>query len=353
MKIWHHVLRPESLVYTIAKALSHGGHDVTVCAAKPGFRGRPPDEIERRVHMIPRVTVVSRDEADVPRLIDRLIVQAFPRPAESLQGIGILARRARKITLISAGDRSRSLRDAVKMQWLEARRLGLDLRKVDRVLYKDGCHPRDLARWFAPRSVVGFDVHSQYLQDPDLFRAIHARDWNPGALRPIRASFIGSKDPKARTRILDSIRPLFDAQARASPAVTRYKTMLWREYSDAVPDALAPEEFVRILSDCDFTLCPRGYSLLTHRPIEALLRGSIPVLAAGELDLYGFALEDGRNCIAVPEGGWAGAIRRIAEFAEHDVVRMRRNIHAMFERELDYDAIARLIRSRIGVDDRA
>ena len=351
MKIWHHALRPESLTYTIAKALSYGDHEITVSVARSRPNGLPTNEIERRVYEIPRVTIVSRQEVEIPHVIDRLIVQVFPRPADTLHGIRGLADRARRITLISAGDRSHSLRDAIKTQWLETRRLALNLRKVDRILYKDGYHPRDLLGWLASRSVVGFDAHSQYLQCADLFGAIHARDWRPESVRPIRVNFIGSRDPKTRTRILDDIRHLFKPTVAPPRSTVSEKTMLWREYSDAVPDALSPEAFVQILAECDFTLCPRGYSLITHRPIEALLRGSIPILATGELDLYGFALEDGKNCIAVPDGRWAEAIERISAIGEQEMIEMRRNVEAMFERDLVYRVLAARIRSRLGVDE--
>jgi hypothetical protein len=349
LNIWIHVLRPDSLTYTIAKALSHRGHESTVCVLNPAFGGRPPGRIEQQVYRIPRVSVVARAETRVPA-IDRLVVQVFPRPADSLPGIRALSSRARRITLITAGDRSRAQREATAIQWLEARRLGIDLRKVDRLLYKDGWHPRDLLRFLGSRQVVGFDVHSQFLQDDALFHAIHARDWDAEARRPIAANFIGSRDPQARTRILDSARTPFREQAESLPAMRPGKTMLWQEYSDAAPAALAPEAFVRILSNSDFTLCPRGYSLVTHRPIEALLRGSIPVVAADELDLYGFPLNDGRNCIAVPGGAWPEAMQRIARIGERALVEMRRNIAAMFESDLDYDALSRRICSRLGVE---
>lgn len=351
MKIWHHVLRPESLTYTIAKALSYGGHEVTVCAAKLGFNGKPPGEIERRVYEIPGVKVVSRDDAKIPSVIDRLIVQVFPRPADTLQGVGSLAKHARKITLISGGDRNRSFRDAAKIQWLEMRRFGLDLRKVDRLLYKDGYHSRDFLGWLAPRSVIGFDAHSQYLHDSNLFQNIHARDWRPESFRPIRANFIGSCDPKSRTSILDSIRHFADSRTTPSQSKLHGKTIMWREYSDAVPDALTPEEFVRTLTESDFSLSPRGYSLVTHRTIEALLRGSIPILALDELDLYGVDLQDGKNCIAVPDNKWPEAIERIDGIGEDELIWMRRNIHAMFDLELNYQALSARIRFRLGIID--
>jgi hypothetical protein len=83
--------------------------------------------------------------------------------------------------------------------------------------------------------------------------------------------------------------------------------------------------------------------------MEALLRGSIPVLAADQLDLYGIGLEDGVNCIGVPDGRWSETIERLKSIGEDAVVRMRKNIHAMLEDRLSYDAVARQIATRLGV----
>jgi hypothetical protein len=90
---------------------------------------------------------------------------------------------------------------------------------------------------------------------------------------------------------------------------------------------------------------------VTHRPLEAMLRGSIPVLAESETDLYGFDLVDSENCIAVPKGGWADAMRRLAAYPEAEIVRMRRNIHGMFEAHLCYESVARGIRTRLGIEE--
>ena len=129
------------------------------------------------------------------------------------------------------------------------------------------------------------------------------------------------------------------------------KPTFWHEYTNASPIGLEPKEFLRILSRSDFTLCPRGYSLVTHRPIEALLRGSIPVLSSNELDLYDIGLEDRNNCIGVPDGQWVESIRQLARIEERDLIRMRDNIRAMFDEDLSYDAMAKRLQSRVGVVD--
>jgi hypothetical protein len=127
--------------------------------------------------------------------------------------------------------------------------------------------------------------------------------------------------------------------------------MYWHEYPDAAPVGLDPREFLDVLSRSDFTLCPIGYSLVTHRPIEAMLRGSIPVISANELDLYGIEFKDGTNCIAVSGGDWPNAIQRLARIEENEIIGMRSNIYSMFDDRLNYEALSKRMRTRFGVTD--
>lgn len=351
MNVWHLVFRTDSLTYTVAKAMSWGGHDVFVWVVDVEQDHSVAGGIQKRLRDTPRVSIVARDESKLPSAIDRLIVQVFPRPMDSIRHVGLLARRARKIALVTAGDRSRSWPGAMKLQWLEARKFAPYASKIDRVHYKDGFYPRDLFGLFKGRQVVGFDVHSQYLHDEELFRAMHARDWIPGAQRPILVNFLGCRDPDARQRVLDLVRPYFSSAIDRSGSVATAKQMYWHDYPDAAPIGLEPREFMGVLSRSDFTMCPRGYSLVTHRPIEALLRGSIPVISAKELDLYDVELKDGTNCIAVHEEDWPNAIQRLARMEENEIVGMRRNIYATFESHLNYDALSRRMRARFGIAD--
>lgn len=347
MQLWYLVYRPESLTYTVCRALSEGGHGVSIWVADPEFGSRGETSIQKRVSGIAGVCVVGRDVARLPKTIDRLIVQTFPRPLDVVRQLPLLAPRARAISLISAGDRSRPRMDAARLQWLEARRLRGALAKVDRVLYKDGFHRVDLFGLLRHRDVVGFDVHSQFLSQPAERDAMHARDWLPQTDRPYLVNFLGSRDPQSRLAILDAVRHLFVSPAGDALGVRPGKRMFWCEYSDAEPGGLTPPQFVETLTQSDFTLCPRGYSLVTHRPLEALLRGSIPVLDAGELDLYGVDLVDGRTCIAVGDAGWVAALDRIKALRDDEVAAMRRHVHAM-RASLDYDQVAAGICRRLG-----
>ena len=351
MNIWHLVYRVDSLTYTVARALTEGDHAVNVWLVQPDQDYGLSEGIYRALLDTPGVGFVGRDEARLPSVIERLVIQSYPRPPESMREAPLLAGRARAITLISSGDRNRSARTALELQWLEARRVWRHIGKVDRVVYKDGFHRRDLFGSFKPRSNLGFDVHSQFLHDEELFRLMHAQDWDPDAPRPILVNFLGCRDPDIRERILKVFRATLQSAAQDPVATGFTKPAIWHEYSNASPIGLEPKEFLSILARSDYTLCPRGYSMVTHRPIEAMLRGSIPVLAAEEIDLYGIGLADRENCIAVPGGRWLESIHRLAETDERECVRMRRNIRRMFDSCLDYGALAGRVRANLGVAD--
>jgi hypothetical protein len=350
MNLWHLVFRTDSLTYTICRALRECGYEVAVWVVDPEFGVRPEDGIQRRLAATAGVRLVGRNVDELPAMIDRLLIQSFPRPFETVRDVPLLAQRAKSITLISAGDRSRRLSEALKLQRLEMRSLGRLWQRVDRVLYKDGPHRADLFALRRRRSVVGFDAHSQFLHDSTLFDLIHAEDWTPGTLRPLLANFLGSRDPASRGAVLDSVRHLFVAPS-GEPRVPRPgKAMSWHEYPDANPVGLPTKQFIDTLTRSDFTLCPRGYSLVTHRPIEALLRGSIPVLASDEADLYGFGLIDGVNCITVRAGRWAEAVERISELSDGKIVRLRENVRDLRTTVLDYRLLAARICDRLGVE---
>ena len=264
---------------------------------------------------------------------------------ESFQDIHSLAKRARHITLISAGDRSKYWRTAYKMQWKELRAFGKWINRIDRIVYKDGFHSFDLFALIKSRRVLGFDVHSGFMDEKVKFEYIQKHDWAIDSPRTYCINFIGSQDPDRRTRILDSIRPLFVEPGKTGAP----KQNIWHEFADEKPNALEPLEFVDILSNSDFTLCPPGYSLITHRLIESLLRGSIPILNADELDIYDLDLEDGVNCIAATSENWKATIERCYSLNENDLIRIRRNIHSLVKNRILYPVSSREMLQRLSI----
>jgi hypothetical protein len=351
MKLAHIVFRMDSLTYLIARALATAGHEVHVWITDPEFPHVDPYRFAERLRRIVGVSLHGAAASlDPLRRYDRLIVQMFPRPQHmwTCAALSALAAKSDRITLISAGDLSRHRRTAYWLQWRELRLLGKWIFRVDRVAYKDGYHGLDLFMLFKSRRVVGFDVHSWFMDDAVAFAAVQAQDWAVEASRPLRVNFMGSQDPQERKRILDVVRPLLTRGSIAGEKVAQ--TIFWHEYSDDKPAALGLPDFLNVLTRSDFTLCPPGYSLVTHRVVEALLRGSIPVLHARELPLYDLELEDGVNCIAVAPEAWLQAIDRCLQMTQAEVIAMRRNIQALAHKQLLYPESSRRMRARLGVE---
>lgn len=347
MTVYLLALYSESLTYTIAKALSYVGHQVIVCVADGPRDKQSRWSLSAKIATIPHATVVTDLAGTQPTRADWLIVQGHPLLMRHGEAFDRLAARADRITVVSAGDRSRAFSAAMKLQWRERLWYGRWFTKVRRIAYKDGPHRIDLLGLTRPRTVVGFDAHSMFLQDDALFRAIHADDWSAQTMRTVRINFVGSRDPDSRARILDSI------AHRISQSITtgNAQRVVWHVYSDAQPAALPPGDFLKILTDSDFTLAPRGYSLVTHRPVEALLRGSIPVLCRDELDLYGLKLADGVNCIAVEPNSWPAAIDRCLRMSNEHILEMRSNVAQLVPRDVRYPQLARGICQRLGLPD--
>jgi hypothetical protein len=350
MKICLLALWGDSLTYTIASALAYRGHEVGVKIADVERDCQSRWSLSRRIGAIPGVSFLGPGSSEPREGFAHLIVQGHPLLLKYRDLPNELAAGVQRVTAVSAGDRSRPRSLAMKIQLGECRWYGRWLRKVGRVAYKDGFYPVDLMGLFGSRRVVGFDAHSKFLGDRSLFDVLHARDWESETPRSVRANFLGSRDPQARSRILGSVEDFFLKSDGACTRAAAGQRMVWHVYSDAQPAALGPEGFLGVLSDSDFTLAPLGYSLVTHRPVEALLRGSIPVLDAAELDLYDLGLVDGVNCIAVQKGGWRAAMQRIVTMSEDQIVAMRRSIQSMLAERVDYPALARDISRRLGID---
>ena len=247
--------------------------------------------------------------------------------------------------MLSAGVRSKFWRTAYKLQWKELKAFKKWITRIDRIVYKDGFHYFDLYTLIKARRVLGFDVHSGFMDEKEKFDYIQKQDWEIEAPRKYCINFMGSQDPDRRTRVLDSIRPFFLESDKANAL----KKNIWREFSDEKPNALEPMEFVDILSNSDFTLCPPGYSLITHRLIESLLRGSIPILNEDELDIYDLDLKDGVNCIAAASENWEATIKRCFSLTENDLIKIRRNIHSLVKNRILYPVSSMEMLQRLSV----
>jgi hypothetical protein len=123
---------------------------------------------------------------------------------------------------------------------------------------------------------------------------------------------------------------------------------VWVEYGgpeSSGTNALDQNVYLDVLTDMDFCISPPGWGWYTHRTVEALVRGSIPILA--EPDVYNLDLRDGENCIVVRNGDWRGGTRRALDMRESEVVRMRTCVLALRENSLLPDIVAERFCSQV------
>lgn len=80
-----------------------------------------------------------------------------------------------------------------------------------------------------------------------------------------------------------------------------------------------------------FCLCLPGYTGITHRLLEAVLCGSIPVIQEEQILYYSLPLVDGVNSIFVKQGRWNDAIHRISKISNHERLCMQSAVVEMAE----------------------
>jgi hypothetical protein len=168
-------------------------------------------------------------------------------------------------------------------------------------------------------------IHPQFLVNAE-WRQSSFASINAEAVRQWRIGFLGNRQPPERMERLMQCR-------KALVGVDR---VYWHEYGgweSTGPRGIEPMEYMEVLSDMDFCISPPGWGRsFTHRTIEALARGSIPIIEDPEL--YGLELRDNDNCIIARPDDWGVAVRRALEMSEAEVRRMRRRVIMLRENYL-------------------
>ena len=175
---------------------------------------------------------------------------------------------------------------------------------------------------FQRRAFYSPHLHPQLFSDEPLNQVF--ADFNIMEARQYAIGFMGNKNPRERSTILAECRRAIE-QAKAQS--------FWIEYGDNEhQDALTPEQFISRLGEMDFCLCPTGWSRWTHRVVESLCRGAIPILQ--DAHLYGLDLQDSVNCIMVKNGDWYSSVKAALNLPIADLQNMRRNIIDLREKML-------------------
>ena len=175
---------------------------------------------------------------------------------------------------------------------------------------------------------IGFApyVHPHFLTNP-AWRKAAFEVVEPARTRKWRIGFMGNRHPPERARRLAQCKAVL-----SNLDVSSY----WNEYGspgETRGSSWGPMEYIQRLSDTDFCISPPGWGLCyTHRTIEALLRGSIPIIE--DPCLYDLPLQDSKNCLVAEADDWQRTIKRAINMPETEILRMRQNINELRENRL-------------------
>ena len=193
-------------------------------------------------------------------------------------------------------------------------------------------------------------IHPQFLTNADWMAAATA-PVRPQAYRRFRVGFLGNLQPPERSgqlaqchqALVDALVSIIGPDLEPSSS----KSAVWVIYGDgARSKGLDPRQYMAVLSDMDFCISPPGWGRnWTHRTVEALVRGAIPVLEDPEL--YDVGLKDGETCVLVRNGDWAEATRRALAIPDDEVIAMRCAALDLSQRNLTVERMAGRLRSQL------
>lgn len=205
--------------------------------------------------------------------------------------------------------------------------------------------PSDFRFGCLRRVIYTPSVHPQFLSEPLLRAAMFGAV--PGGIRRFKLAFLGNRQPPERSLRLEACLAALRAQeglaiaADGAPRGPGALQALWIEYDIAAGTrGLDPLAYVGALSETEFCLSPPGWGFnWTHRTIEAVVRGAIPVIEDPEL--YDLPFVDGVNCVVVGGADWALAVRRCLAFPPEQIARLRAGALRLREERLLPEVAAR------------
>lgn len=199
-------------------------------------------------------------------------------------------------------------------------------------------------------------AHPQFLVNAEwkkkLFQPVDKID----NARIFKFAFIGNKNPLERIAILGNVKEKFKKMNNTTLVdtlsnINSNKTnVLWIEYDNEGPKrGLDPKTYAETLGRVDFSICPPGWGQnWTHRVVESLSRGAIPILE--DEKIYNIDLTDMKNCIVVKDSNWAEAIDIACGFSVDEIRKIRSNIIELRDKYLLPEVAALRLRTAMQLE---
>jgi hypothetical protein len=210
---------------------------------------------------------------------------------------------------------------------------------------------------YARSVLTGIHAHPRYFHDESIAHALN-EPWDPRQVRPYKINFLGTRAPRIREQILKQTEAWFTARPNCKicsdfepNATSDELKVFWRTPTREQRVPRPQTEYLQVLTSSDFTFCVPGFTVWTCRPPEAVLRGSIPILAQEEVtDFYDCEFIDMHNCIIVHENDWIEALERAFSLSTDQLIEIRIRIWELRCRYFELSAWAARLRNKLGLE---
>jgi len=331
--------------YLIAKTLCQADCEVFVRAEMVAgeLLGDPaaPNIAERKycswLYSEPGIRTIADDTA-FPE-VDALLFEISSLRPRFPQALSAWQSKAGQVVAWNTNDHESSIWGNLRGELACLKHYWKFLPRMDKVIMSSGRLTLRPTAMVFPTLRQGYFVHPNFFREPPLFQEMFGADCDGRNSRPLRLVFSGNPEPESRRRLINrvfqTIRGIprtrvlrhYEELAPESSAGSE-RRVLWMVREDSHDpkwylrtDVVPPAKWPGVLRQCDFVFCPPGYEKKTHRVVESLLQGVIPILDCPEE--YEIGLEDGKNCLRVAADRWDPAVERALQMSPADVLQMR------------------------------
>jgi hypothetical protein len=331
--------------YLIARTLSLMNCEVFVRPERSldDLMGDPasPDIAERRycswLYSEPGIHVVGADA--LPPELDVLLFEISSLRPRFRRGLSTWQKQAARVIAWNTNDHESSLWNNLRGELACVKHYWPFLSQVDKMIVSSGRIKLRPTAMVCDVVRQGYFAHPIFFREQTLYQEMFEGDCASRKPRPVRLVFSGNPEPASRRQLINDVFRI--VQAFPEIAILRHyeelaqrqekngeRLALWMVRGDSNDpkwylrqDVVPPTKWPGILRQCDFVFCPPGYEKKTHRVIECLLQGVIPILDCPEE--YDIGLADGKSCIQVSAGRWKDAVERALGMKSDEVTRMR------------------------------
>jgi hypothetical protein len=219
------------------------------------------------------------------------------------------------------------------------------IRRASRVLVEEYRDSSWLLRLLASPSRLGIVPHQRVICE-----GLPEGLWDQTE-RAYLFNFLGSYGG-ARVPMIDRLEPHLQISGGGDQQVNlggKSVRVMWHADRPGSTRDRPLNEYLDTLRHSFFTLCLPGHVAMTHRTLEAIHCGSIPVLPAETASPYLLPLEHGRNCWLVTHNNWESAVAALSALDREQVFEMQRAVQNLARNEASIPVLERKCFDHLGL----